>query len=71
MLFTNQVNWDIMDFIVASILLYGTAALINLVIRKVKTSKYKIAISILILFFFLATWAELAVGIFNTPIAGN
>jgi len=71
MQFTNEVNWTLIDFAAAGILLFGTALLIELVIRKVKTSKSKIAISIFILLVFLVTWAELAVGIFGTPLSGN
>ena len=71
MQFTNEVDWNFMDFLVAGVLLFGTSILIEFVFRKVKTSKSKIAISILILLLFIVTWAELAVGIFNTPLAGN
>lgn len=71
MQFTNEVNWTLMDFVIAGILLFGTSLLIELVIRKVKTSKYKIAISLFILIVFLTIWAELAVGIFNTPFGGS
>lgn len=71
MQFTDEVNWNLMDFVIAGILLFGTSLLIELAIRKVKISKYKIAISIFILTLFLAMWAELAVGIFGTPLSGN
>lgn len=71
MQFTNEVNWTLMDFVIAGILLFGTALLIELVIRKIITSKYKVAIILFILVAFLVTWPELAVGIFNTPLSGN
>ncbi len=71
MQFTSEVNWNLMDFVIAGVLLFGTTLLIELVMRKIKTSKYKVAISIFILIVFLVTWAELAVGIFNIPIGGN
>lgn len=71
MQFTNEVNWTLMDFVIAGILLFGTALLIELVIRKIRTSKYKVAIIVFILVAFLVTWTELAVGIFNTPLSGN
>ena len=71
MQFTNEVDWTFMDFIIGGILLFGTSLLIELVWRKTKSSKYRVAISLSILFFFIITWAELAVGVFGTPFAGN
>ncbi|HET8808676.1 MAG TPA: hypothetical protein VFM65_00235 [Flavobacteriaceae bacterium] len=71
MQFTEEVNWNLFDFIVMGILLLGTGLLCELVMRKVKKSEYRIAIcaGILIAFFFI--WVELAVGIFGTPFAGS
>ena len=44
---------------------------INLVIGRVKNLKYRaLYIGILVLIFMLI-WAELAVGIFGTPLAGS
>jgi predicted membrane channel-forming protein YqfA (hemolysin III family) len=62
MQFTNEVNWSIMDFIVAAILLLGTSLAFNFVLQKVKNTKFRVAICLAILAFLF--WAELAVGIF-------
>jgi len=71
MQFTNEVNWTLFDFIVAGVLLLGTGLVFDLVIRKTKNIKYRIAISVALLIILLLVWAELAVGIFGTPISGS
>ena len=64
MQFTNEVNWNILDFIIAGILLLGTGLAFNFVMQKVKNTKLKVAIWVAILAFLFLIWAELAVGIF-------
>ena len=71
MQFTNEVNWSLMDFVMAGILLFGTSLVIELVLRKVKSTKHRLLISGIILLLLFLLWAELAVGIFGSPIAGN
>lgn len=71
MQFTTEVNWEIGDFIVAGVLLLGTGFLIDLVIRKVKSTKTKIGVSVLLFLALVLIWIELAVGIFGTPFAGS
>jgi len=65
MQFTNEVNWDILDFIVAGILLLSTGLACNFIIQKVKNTKFRIAICLAIVGILFLIWAELAVGIFN------
>ena len=71
MLFTREVKWTLFDFLVAGILLVGTGLVLELILRKVKEAKYKLLASIVLLVLFILIWAELSVGIFGTPIAGN
>ena len=71
MQFTDEVNWTLLDFIVAGILLLGTGFICELVIKKVKKTAYRIAFCLSILIALLLIWAELAVGIFGTPLAGT
>ncbi len=71
MQFTTEVNWTWFDFVVAGILLYGTGLLCELVLRKVRdTGRRFLVIGIVVVVLFLV-WAELAVGIFGTPLAGS
>ena len=71
MQFTSEVDWDQTDFIVAGVLLLGTGLLIELVLRKVKKTSYRIIVCGAILLVLFLTWAELAVGVFGTPFAGS
>jgi len=41
MRFTDEVQWDFMDFIVAATLLIGTGLLLELGYRKLKDSPYR------------------------------
>jgi peptidoglycan/LPS O-acetylase OafA/YrhL len=66
MQFTNEVNWNVFDFIAAGVLLLGTGLLCELVIRKVKKTRHRIVFCLAILLALLLFWAELAVGIFGT-----
>ncbi|NCU31526.1 MAG: hypothetical protein EOM23_01005 [Candidatus Moranbacteria bacterium] len=71
MQFTSEVNWNISDFIIAGVLLFGTGLLCELVLRKVKSPKNRIIICGIILIVFFLIWAELAVGLFGSPFAGS
>lgn len=71
MQFTHEVNWDIIDFAVMGILLFGTGFLCEFVMRKVKSVKNRIVLCAAVLLMFFLIWAELAVGVFGTPFAGS
>ena len=71
MQFTNEVNWNLFDFVVAGALLLGTGIAIDFVVRTVSRVEYRIAICLTIIIALLLIWAELAVGIFGTPFAGS
>lgn len=71
MQFTNEVNWTIIDFMVAGGLLLGFGFLIEFVIQKVKKPTYRAAIVLGILAALILIWVELAVGIFGTPFSGT
>lgn len=64
MQFTNEVNWDFMDFVVAGALLSLAALTYERVSRKLSNAKMKWAIGIVILATLLIVWIELAVGLF-------
>jgi len=71
MQFSSEVNWSPFDFLVMGALLTGTGLAGEWAVRKVKTKEVRIGIVIAILIAFLLIWAELAVGIFGTPLAGS
>lgn len=71
MQFTNEVNWTLSDFVIAGGLLLGTGLLIEAVARSIKDKRTRIGIVVGLLIVLVLVWAELAVGIFGTPIAGS
>ena len=71
MQFSAQVNWSAGDFVVAGTLLIGLCAGIELVLHFVKKPLHRLVLGAVVLLSFLLVWAELAVGIFGTPLAGS
>ena len=71
MQFSEEVQWSLFDFVLMGVLLTGVGFGIQLVVNffQSKTQRWTFILLILVLFFLL--WAELAVGIFNSPIAGS
>jgi len=67
----NEVNWSFFDFIVMGILILSLSFGIKQVLMTTKNTNYRILIIGIILLVFLLVWIELAVGIFDTPFAGN
>jgi len=71
MQFTNEVNWNLFDFIIAAFLLLSTGFTINFILIKAKFKKYRTELIIAIFIILTLIWAELAVGIFGSPFAGD
>lgn len=71
MQFTDEVNWNLFDFIVAAVLLLGTGLVCEVVLRTVRLTKNRILLCGIVLVILFLVWAELAVGIFGTPFAGS
>ncbi|ARN79344.1 hypothetical protein BST97_03050 [Nonlabens spongiae] len=69
--FSNEVNWSAFDFIVGGALLIGTGLVLEFILRKIKTLKYRIIIGLILFFVLFLIWAELAVGVFGTRFAGS
>lgn len=70
-LFSSEVRWLASDFLIAGVLLFTTAFLINLVRNKIKKQSRKTLACILILLALALIWLELAVGVFGSPFAGS
>ena len=70
-LVSNEVNWSFFDFIVMGILILSMSFGIKQVVMTTKNTNYRILIIGMILLVFILIWVELAVGIFDTPFAGN
>lgn len=69
--FTQEVNWNLSDFLIMGILLFGTALVCEFILRKVQSTKARILMCAAALLILFLIWAELAVGIFGTPFAGS
>lgn len=64
MQFTQEIQWSLLDFIIAGILLLGLGAGIKLCFSKIKKTPIRILLIGCVIFLFFLVWAELAVGIF-------
>jgi len=70
-LISKEFDWSASDFGIAAVLLFGTAFLIDFIQRIIKNKTYKILFCAGLVLMLLLIWAELAVGLFGTPFAGN
>ena len=71
MQFTAEVDWNLFDFSVMGVLLFGAGLLIDRVWHKVKNMEYRLMLIGAIAISLFLIWAELAVGIFGSPFAGS
>ncbi|WP_416866301.1 MAG: hypothetical protein ACMVP2_00725 [Imperialibacter sp.] len=71
MQFTDEVKWGPFDFVIAAILLIVTGFLVEFVMRRVKKVGKRTVLIFSILMGLILLWAEIAVGIFGSPIAGS
>ena len=71
MQFTQEINWSDFDFLIAGILLFGTAFCVDMVLKMEKKNAKRMFYIVLILLALFLIWAELAVGIFGSPVAGS
>ena len=71
MTITDEINWSPFDFFTMGSLLILLGIGINLVISRVKNLKYRALYIGVVVIIFMLIWAELAVGLFGTPIAGS
>ena len=68
---TDEVEWSLFDFIIMGTLLLITGLMGEIIFKKVKKYKHRVALYVVVAIIFLLIWAELAVGIFGTPFAGS
>lgn len=71
MQFSPEVNWSAMDFGIAGIIFLGTGLLVELAIRKLRTTNSRLIALMVVFITVILLWLELAVGIFGSPIAGS
>lgn len=71
MQFSSEVNWGLSDFLIMGALLFGTALIIEFILRNAKSLVQRVIFCAIILIVLFLVWAELAVGVFGTPFAGS
>ena len=64
---TDQVRWDLADFVVAGALLVGTGLAYQLAARKAGNVAYRAALGVALAAALLLVWANLAVGVIGEP----
>ncbi len=69
--FSRDVNWTLSDFVLAAVLLFGTALMIEIILRHASNLILRITIITVLLLLLFSIWVELAVGVFGTPFAGS
>lgn len=70
MMLSDEVQWNWFDFAVIGGLLIGAGLLYELVTARVSAKRRGLVVVVL-LAALLLVWAELAVGIFGSPVAGS
>ena len=68
---TDTIQWSFFDFVVMGFLLLGLGFGIRWVaLKRLSSPKKRMYVALLVLVFLLI-WAELAVGVFGTPLRGD
>ena len=70
-LVSTAVNWSWFDFMVMGSLLLGLGLSTSFVLKKFKQSPNRLSYILAVIIVFLLIWAELAVGVFGSPLAGH
>ena len=71
MKFTDQINWNLSDFFLSAIILLSFSLIANFIIQKINNKNTRIFSLTIIIIFLILVWAELAVGIFGSVLAGS
>jgi hypothetical protein len=70
MIWTDQVNWSLLDFCIMGAIVLALSVTIRL-IRRFLPNRQKWIYILFVIILFILFWAELGVGIFGSPIGGN
>lgn len=65
MQFSDEVNWDLADFLIIGLLIMGLGSAFIIIARRLKTLRSRVITACLCGLMLLWLWAELAVGVFT------
>ena len=68
---TEEVKWSTMDFVIAASLIFSSGLVGRIIYQRMKASPYRNLFLFLFALLVVLIWAELAVGLFNSPISGS
>ncbi|NNE26433.1 MAG: hypothetical protein HKN09_06285 [Saprospiraceae bacterium] len=66
MQYSNEVNWDLTDFVLMGSILFGMGVIYEFISRKSNLTVYRAALAVAILSAFLLFWVNAAVGIIGS-----
>jgi len=66
----DQVNWSVSDFVIGGVLIFIVSS-VEVMLWRSLPKKRRLPVMLLLLALFLVLWAEMAVGVFGSPIAGS
>ena len=69
--FSQEINWTTRDYVVAGIVLGGASFIFDFALANAKNKQSRWAWGIVVVLALALIWVELAVGIFDSPIAGK
>lgn len=69
-LLSDEVTWSVYDFLIGGGLIFVFATIEIILWNKLK-NQHRLFVVLFVLLVFLILWAEMAVGLFGSPLAGN
>ena len=69
-LLSDEVTWSVYDFLIGGGLIFVFAAIEIILWNKLK-NQHRLFVVLFVLLVFLILWAEIAVGLFGSPLAGS
>lgn len=71
MIFSDDAQWSVSDFIIVGVLLAGVGIGYQLIVTGIKNNSKQAALGIVLAALMILLWIEMAVGLFGSPIAGS
>ena len=69
-LLSDEVTWSIYDFLIGGGLIF-VFAMIEIILWNKLKNQHRLFVVLFVLFLFLMLWAEMAVGLFDSALAGS